>query len=187
MKARTVSRNPGGISDKAVQEATSRTWGEWFALLDRAGAAKLDHKAIVAILAGQFALGPWWQQMVTVAYEQERGLRRKHEQADGFQVSRSKTMAVPVSSLFEAWRDGRQRARWLGERNVQIRKATPHKSIRITWIDGRTHVECNFYARGATRSQVTVQHRKLPSAAAGEQMKQYWGEKLDALQRAVER
>lgn len=186
MKARTVTRHPGGISDKAVQEATSRTWGEWFALLDRAGAGKLDHKGIVAILAGQFALGPWWQQMVTVAYEQERGLRRKHEQADGFQVSRSRTMAVPVSRLFEAWRDGRQRARWLAERGVQIRKATPHKSIRITWIDGRTHVECNFYARGATRSQVTVQHRKLPSAAAAERMKAYWGEKLEALQLALQ-
>jgi len=42
------------------------------AILDKAGAKKMDHKQIVAYLSEQHQVGPWWQQMVTVGYEQAR-------------------------------------------------------------------------------------------------------------------
>ena len=49
-----------------------KSWAEWFALLDAAGAADLDHRGIVAVLAQRHGVGPWWQQMVTSAYEKAR-------------------------------------------------------------------------------------------------------------------
>jgi hypothetical protein len=40
--------------------------------------------------------------------------------------------------------------------------------MRITWPDGRTSVEVMFYEKGKAKCQVTVQHKKLSTAAAGE-------------------
>ena len=42
-----------------------------------------------------------------------------------------------------------------------IRKATPKKSLRVTWGDGRTSLNVSFQAKGAGKSQVVVQHVKL--------------------------
>jgi hypothetical protein len=52
--------------------------------------------------------------------------------------------------------------------------------MRITWPD-RTSVEVGFSSRGTAKSQVAVQHGKLPNRAAQTRVKQYWAERLDAL------
>ena len=77
------------ISSEAVKAKTGKTWAQWFALLDKSRAQAMSHKDIVAVLAGKNGLGPWWRQMVAVAYEQAKGLRDKHEKPDGFEISRS--------------------------------------------------------------------------------------------------
>ena len=123
--------------------------------------------------------------MIAVGYEQERGLRAKHERPDGYAISRSKTIAVPLDELFEAVEDAKQRRRWLKE-TITIRKATPHKSMRITWSDEKTTVEVNFYAKGDKKSQITVQHTKLSSAREGERLKAFWSEALERLREMVE-
>src|SRR5262245_24402010 len=107
-----TQKKAAGVSDDAVRAKTGKGWDEWFALLDRAGAAKMDHKQIVACL-DKYPIGGWWQQMVTVAYEQERGLRAKHQQADGFATGVSRTVGVPVDTLYGAWHNARKRRRWL--------------------------------------------------------------------------
>ena len=170
------------MSDSAVRAKTGRDWKGWFAILDRAGGKKLDHKGIVAYLASRHPeAGPWWQQMITVCYERERGLRDKHQRPDGYSINRSKTIAVPLAKLFAAWNDVRARGQWLGTKAVTVRKATPNKSIRISWPDKKTSVEVNFYAKGTGKSQVTVEHSKLPTAHAAERMKSYWAETLERL------
>lgn len=70
--------------------------------------------------------------MVTVGYEQARGLRDKHQKTDGFSASVSKTLSVPLGRLFEIWSDEQTRAAWLGE-SFTVRKATQNKSMRVTW------------------------------------------------------
>jgi hypothetical protein len=66
------------ISSEAVKAKTGKDWPEWFAILDAADAQKMSHKEIVALLAEKYQVGSWWQQMVTVTYEQGRGLRDRH-------------------------------------------------------------------------------------------------------------
>lgn len=168
------------IGDDAVRAATGKGWTEWFALLDNAGAAKLDHKGIVAILDRQHKVRPWWRQMVTVQYERERGLRQVYETPRGFSVSVSRTIAAPVSKVYEAWLSAASRKAWLPRATFTIRKATRDKSLRITWGDG-TNVEVMFYLKGAGKSQCTVQHDKLPRAASVETARACWSDALDAL------
>ena len=58
--------------------------------------------------------------------------------------------------------------------------------MRITWDDG-THVDADFYAKGDAKSQVSVQHSKLPDDKAVARLKAYWSESLDRLKALLER
>lgn len=179
------SKNPR-MSDAAVQAKTGKTWSEWFKLLDNAGAKKMNHKEIVAYLKEHHNPGAWWQQMITVTYEQARGLREKYEKAGGFSANASKTIAVPLAKLYQAWSDTRQRNRWLGEKGVVLRSTTPEKSMRLTWSDGKSNVLINFYTKGESKSQAAIEHEKLANAAAAKKMKAFWGERLNLLKDKLE-
>ena len=175
-----------GISDATVKATTGRTWSEWFAILDDVGAVNLAHKSIVALLSEHRRVGPWWRQMITVAYEQERGLREKHQTPEGFQISTSKTITAPVGAVFGAWASEEAREKWLKAARFNVRRATPGKSLRITWGDGTSSVDVNFYARGPEKSRVVVDHKRLASAGEVARMKAFWSEALDALKKVVE-
>jgi hypothetical protein len=168
-----------GMSDEAVRAKTGRTWGEWFRVLDKAGAKKMAHRDIADLLYSKHKLPGWWAQMVTVGYERARGLRRIHETASGFSMNRSRTLTVPLGRLYAAWAEKKLRERWLREK-FTLRKQTRNKSLRIAWHDG-TSLEVLFYPRGAGKSVVTIQQRKLASAKAVAAQKSYWGGKLDRL------
>jgi uncharacterized protein YndB with AHSA1/START domain len=178
-------KNAVKVGDEAVRAATGKTWPEWFKTLDQDGAARLDHKGIVALVGRNHGVGPWWQQMVTVGFEQERGLRQKHETAQGFSVSASRTLNVDEAAIFEMWNDARQRRRWLPD-PLTVRKATPGRSLRVTWGDGRTNVDVMLYPKGKGKAQVSVQHDKLNNAAEAKRMKKYWADALDRLKEILE-
>jgi uncharacterized protein YndB with AHSA1/START domain len=170
------------ISDDAVQSKTGKTWPEWFKILDRAGARRMNHKAIAVYLREKHRCPAWWNQMVAVGYERARGLREVHQTPRGYQISVSRTMSASAAELFEAWHDEETRRHWLPQKRLTIRKATPHKSLRITWGPGQTTVEVNLYRRGARKTQVTVQHNKLPGSTAVARTKSYWAKALRRLE-----
>ncbi|MEX2219651.1 MAG: SRPBCC domain-containing protein [Phycisphaerales bacterium] len=179
-----------GISTAAVEKATGRGWADWVRILDRDGAAKLGHPEIARLVSAKHGVGDWWSQMVTVGYEQARGLRARHQRPDGFTISGNKTVNVPVARLYRAWADAKLRERWLPDADLEVRRVTANKSMRITWdaskADGPTSVDANFYAKGEGKSQVSLNHTKLPSAAAGDRMKRFWRGRLDSLKKVLE-
>lgn len=174
---------PHPTSDGAVMAKTGRNWAEWLATLDAAGCSTMGHGEIVAVLRDQYGVGPWWQQMVTVGYERARGLRAVHQAADGYQVSATKTLAADSATLWRAWTDPAERARWLPQ-PFDVRKATEGKSIRITWDDG-TDVQVLVSTRPNGKTHVAVDHRKL-HAQQVDGMKAFWRERLEALKALVE-
>jgi hypothetical protein len=176
-----------GISDAAVQAKTGKTWPEWFDILDRAGAAAWPHKEIAIYLHDRCGCSDWWSQMVTVGYEQARGLRVKHQTTTGFSASASKTVAVPVSILYRAWHDPSRLAKWLPDgKKMTIRKATANRSLRATWIDGSTNVDVGFSEKGDAKSQVAVEHSKLGNVDEVWRIKAYWGAALLKLKTMLE-
>ena len=171
-----------GMSDAAIQAKTGCTWKRWVWALDNAGAHEWSHRAIAAHVREKYEVPSWWTQAVTVGYERIKGLREIGQRRGGeYEAGKSKVFPVPLGRLYRTFRDGRIRRRWLGDVRLTVRTAIPDKSIRVTWPDG-TPVELYFLARGAAKSQVAVQHRKLADKAAVERMKTYWGERLAALQ-----
>lgn len=185
MGAKAAVPQAAKIGDAAVQAKTGRTWSEWFAVLDLEGARNRDHKTIATLLAKQHGLPGWWAQMVTVGYEQARGLRAQHQKPGGYEISRSLTVPVSVETLFNAWLDDRTRRDWLEHSRFVIRKSSPSKSLRITWVDGETNLDVNFYPKGKDKSQVSVQHSKLPDAKHAARMKAYWAEQLQRLEKIL--
>ena len=174
------------MSDDAVVAKTGKNWKQWFAIIDKAGGQKMTHQERVKLLNSKHNVGPWWGQMVTATYEQQTGLRQNHEKPDGFEISVSRTLNAPMSNLYSAFADEATRKAWLEEDGLVVRKATKNKSMRVTWKDGKTSLSINFVAKGKDKSQVAVQHMKLPSATAASRMKTYWTKALDRLKENVE-
>ncbi|MBI3957121.1 MAG: hypothetical protein HY340_04005 [Candidatus Kerfeldbacteria bacterium] len=170
------------ISDAAVRTATGKTLEAWLHILDKAGAKKMRHPEIARLLSKKYKVPGWWCQMVTVEYERARGRRKLHETTMGFQVSATKTVAVPLARLYAQWDEPSLRRRWLpGSGEMVIRTATKNKSMRITWVDGATHVEVSFLPKGKNRSQVSVQHKKIATQTAAKKHQIFWRKTLTAL------
>lgn len=178
----------GGISSDAVFAKTGKTWSEWLQTLDAENAQTLKHKQIAALLSTKYSVPPWWCQMVTVGYEQARGLRAVHQKTDGYSASASKTLNAPLSALYHAFEDEALRAKWIGRKQYTITKMTPNKSVRIAWGKaGATRVGINLYAKGKTKSQVALEHEKLGSADEVAQMKKFWSTAFDKLAALIEK
>lgn len=184
IRAQRVTRQPqppsdrtssAGVSDAAVHSRTGRTWRQWCTVLDQHGAQQLPHKEIAKLLHEKYGLTAWWAQSVTVGYEQARGLREKYQRCGGdFQASKSRTYDVPVTRLFDALTKPAHRRHWLDDPGCTITTSTRPKSVRIAWVDGRTRVDVNLYARGNGRGAIQLQHEKLADAAEVAAKKKYW-------------
>lgn len=130
----------GGISGEVVQIRTGKGWDEWF------------------------AVPPCWRQMVTVAYEQARGLRKKHQTPQGYQASASKTVAVPIDTLYSAWADPKRRARRLPDGSIKVSTTRPNTSSRGAWVDGKSRLDVNFWGEteGAAGEVARARREHLP-------------------------
>ena len=168
-----------GMSDASVSKRTGRTWARWVRLLDAARASEKTHREIAGYVSS-LGTPDWWSQMVTVGYERIRGLRdRGQRRGGGYEATKSRTFAVPVERLFEAFANARIRRRWLAPK-VTVRHATRHKYMRITWDDG-TPVQLGFLSKGAAKSAVAIAHQKLPDRLTADEMKRVWSGHFDRL------
>jgi hypothetical protein len=169
-----------------VRRGTGRNRDEWFALLDAWGATDRRYREIAGWLRGEHGLSSWWAQKLTIEYEQARGLRAPGARPGGtFTVGASKTVAVPVGRLFEAFVDPRLRKRWLPGVVLRKRAAVAPRSARFDRDDG-TRVDVSFAVTGAGKCQVAVEHARLPDARIADETKAFWRERLTALKSLLE-
>ena len=168
------------LSDESVKKATGCDWTKWVYVLDKAGGTEMSHPQLVAHIREKYKTPSWWTQMVAVGYERIRGLRAQGQQRSGdWSVSKSKTVGVPLAKLYAAF-NARGRAKWLPDVKLTVRGATPKKYMRLRWEDG-SPIDVGFIAKGAGKSQVAIDHRKLASKAEADRMRAFWTERLGAL------
>jgi uncharacterized protein YndB with AHSA1/START domain len=198
-----VRPDPHGPSDESVRAATGRGWDAWLTLLDRAGAAQQDHKAIVALLAEAGVERAWWRQTIAVAFEKARGLRAAvGETADaGFQVGVRRTLPRSAEDAWSELVEGDARALWLGAGTTfeatpgtayhcddgtegEVRTVRAGRRVRLTWrppdAPAPTTLQLTLEPKGE-RCVVAFHHERLPDAAARERMKAHWSEVLTTL------
>ena len=167
-----------GMTDASVMKATGRDWASWVKVLDAENSTSKPHREIAQFVSS-LGVPSWWTQTVTVGYERIRGLRdRNQRRGGGYEANKSRTFAVPVAEVFDAFTKPRVRSRWLP--GVRLSGATPHKRLRLRMPDD-TPVEVGFTAKGDKKCSVAVQHSKLADKAAAMKMKEWWAERFDAL------
>jgi hypothetical protein len=174
------------MSDEGMRRRTGRGWEEWLDLLDDWGAAEMTHRDIAARIRDAEGVDGWSSQAVTVGYERARKLRAVGEKDDGFAVTASKTVAVPVERLFDAFVDESVRRRWLPDADLRERTATRPRNARFDWGEGPTRVVAGFAAKGDAKSIVGLEHQKLADAEEADQMKAFWRERVSALKALLE-
>jgi hypothetical protein len=170
---------PLATSDEAIRERTGRGWEEWFDLLDGWGAAELSHREIARRVAAELGIDPlaWNAQAITISFERARGLREVGQREHGFAATASRTVAVPVERLFDAF---------AAVPELRERTATRPRSARFDWAGGDSRVNVVFTAKGEASSTVAVEHARLADAAEAERMKAFWRERLTALKAQLE-
>jgi hypothetical protein len=171
------------ISDDAVEAGTGKMWKDWFKVLDKAGARMMEHREIVTHLCRVYQMTPWWGQTLAVAYEQQRGMRVKHQRGGRLEVDRAMVIDAPVPAVWNAWHDPAALARWLPDGRFTITRSNPGKSLRLAWEDGSSVGVWFYEQQGKTR--LSVAHGKLGETSDIDRMRVYWGAALDRLQDLV--
>ena len=180
---------PLAVSDESIRERTGRGWEEWFDALDEWGAPDRPRRDIARWVAEQLTIEPlgWNAQAITMSYERARRGRAVGEHPDGFRAGVTKTVAVPVDRLFDAFVDAAERTRWIADGQLRERTATRPKTAHFDWGDGPSRVHVTFVAKDAEKSTATISHERLADAKERDRMKRYWNERTDALQKELER
>jgi hypothetical protein len=119
-------------------------------------------------------------------YQRARGMRLKHQQADGFTIYASKTVAVPLDVLFEAFVDPRRRRKWIGDASMRLRTSRPGRTARFDWRGDRSRVNVSFERKAAAKSTVAVAHERLPDPDEAEEAKAAWRARLVDLKSYLE-
>jgi hypothetical protein len=174
--------------DATIRERTGRGWEEWFDLLDEAGGADMSHRDMARWLAAEQGedLLAWNVQAVVGSYERARKGRQIGEHEDGFTVTASKTVAVPVERLYAAFVDPAQRERWLPGADLRERTTIEPRSARFDWGDGGSRVHVALTAKGEDKSTAALTHERLPDGAEAERMKAFWRERVAGLKQELE-
>lgn len=193
----------GGLSGEAVARATGRDWDAWLELLDGLGAQEMDHKEIVALIAGPGALSSgWWQQMVAVGYEQARGLRVVGQtSAGGFQIGVQMTVPVSAGEAWDLLMEGPGLGVWLGtadgiefrkgERyrtlegvSGEVRSVIPGDRVRLTWISPAlahpSTLQVTVVPSGG-KASVRFHQERLSNLEERERMRAHWRDVLKEL------
>jgi hypothetical protein len=163
-------------SDEAIRERTGRGWEEWFDVLDSWGALGMKHRDIARRVATELEIDPlaWNAQAITASYERTRGLRVAGQKEDGFSITASKTIGVPIERLYDAF---------FATADDRLRERTVTRPLRarFDWGDDGSRVHVTFDASGESKSRIVVEHARLADADEAERMKTFWRERLTEL------
>ncbi len=171
-----------GVSEAAIAKGTGQGWDHWFRVLDAWDATSKSHTEIARFVNGEHGVDGWWAQSVTVGYERARGMRARNERPEGFEVSVSKTLAMPAMDAWRAFVEPGRRSRWLDlALRMRTGTRTMGRSARFDVSAEGTRVNVYLTPKGDDRTTVTVTHVKLDGAQDVAAHRTAWKGRLDRL------
>jgi len=166
------------VNEESLRAATGRGWQQWYEVMDAAGADGWTHNRIAAWLVAEHAVEPWWAQGVTIAYEQERGIRVPGQRSDGsFGVTASKAVradqptALDAAAAAVAQEWGQPASRSAGNRYPSLRWSLP----------GGERIELMVDPTANGRTRVSLGAENLP----GPELTEQWRARLKQVLAAV--
>jgi len=194
---RVPASRPPRPREASLIEKTGHGLDHWFAVLDAFDRAKKGHTAAAAHLHEVHGVPGWHSQMVTVAYERERGLRAMNQASAGdFQVSITRSLPAAVAEVADAIGRADRRRVWLrgadsalarawnaafdGPQARQVTFKSPNYArMRFPW-DGST-VEIHINGKPKGGSSIVAYNRGLDAPEKVEQRRAQWRAALEAL------
>ena len=175
-------------SDQAVAKATGHDWAHWLTILDAWDGTKRRHGEIARHLVEAYGVDGWWSQMITNGFERARGLRAKNQRpGEGFSVSASVTVNVPIERLSAAFLEEAERSAWLPAGSITPRTLRPNKSGTFDWVDPPSRIALGLVAKGTAKSQAAIEHSRLPDAGTVAQLRAFWRTRFADLKARLER
>jgi hypothetical protein len=170
--------NKSNISEEAVKKATGKNLKEWFSILDKEGAKKLNHTEIARLVYKKYLpTNGWWSQMVTVEYERARGLRKINETSQGFVVAVHKTVPSTIKALQNGWEEILKSKEVAKKKLEKIPSKTKRAMLRYKADVGGVVVY--FDERGKDKSRIKVETIRLASSSSVETARRFWKKVLE--------
>jgi hypothetical protein len=185
------------MSDASFVKKTGHDLAHWFAVLDKFGAVEKGHTAAARHLYEDHKVDGWYAQGITVSYERARGVRAMNQRCDGaFEVSASKVVTASSKQLVKAFKDRRERERWIGDANPQLAAALakgladpkskgivvrPDGLVRFRYKWDDATVQFYMAPKAGGKFIVTVTQMKLADAGAVDTYRGQWKTALAAL------
>ena len=177
------TKPPLATSDERIRERTGMGWEQWFDLLDGSVSPAATHREIARWVADYLEIEPlaWNAQALTHSYEVARRGKLTGQHEDGFTATASRTVAAPpetVHETFEAWLSGAPLA---------VRSTSLPRVVRYDWTADGSRVSITMDAKdGGNSCLVSVSHSRIPDAAAYDERKAWWRERLLTLKARLE-
>ena len=174
------------VAEEAMVRGTGKGHADWFAILDDWGATSHRHTEIATWLREAQGTPSWWTQTITTSYERARGMRARHQMADGFEVSVTRTVNAERDRALEAFTIDALRARWLPDAPIVPRPSRSKLTARFDWTDPASRLMVTIVPKDAGRCLVAVAHGRLPDAETAERLKVAWRGWLTNLKTTLE-
>jgi hypothetical protein len=171
------------VTDADVKKKTGRTWQEWFALLDRDGAAKLDRRRITRIVASKYGIGFFWRRTIARAYQQARAASDRQDHSGGIVVTASRAIQRPMRALSETIHDVEARARRLKLGPLGKRPTPGTISSRTGSSTGNVDVSGDRFEAVQSASDLGPQSTR--GGRPVEKMRAFWKARVDSLQKSL--
>lgn len=163
----------------------------------------MTHKEIVAFLSKKYKIKPWWQQIVTSAYEVHIGRKIEGRNAKGeYMTAASRTFYTSAERLWDLLESTQGQAVWLKPlspfkfkpKNVfetedgvfgEIRTMKEGVRLRMTWQDTdwqkATLLQVYVSGRSEDKSFLVFSHEKIKDARTKNLLKERWLRTLSEL------
>ena len=174
------------FSDEAVKKATGKVWAEWRAAMDP-WASELTHAEIARRVKEEYGLSGWWSQAVTGGWEMMTGRRDVHEKPEGFQATGSKTITADEALVRAAVTEPSVFAGWAPKGGIEITTANPGKPVNARWLGPEGGRLIFRFTPAGEKTQLAIDHERLPDAETCERMKAAWRAALQTLKERLER
>ncbi|MBD8526971.1 SRPBCC domain-containing protein [Pseudomarimonas arenosa] len=203
---KVVAKAEQAYDEATAKQATGRSLGEWFALLDQRGGPAAGRRELGNLLHTEYKVEPWWSSTILGQYEAAHGLKEKDGRLKGYTICSTKSIKASPNDCAKHFESAKALDAWLGSKHrlefkdggrlenadgnlALIKKINPGKSIRLIWeqpgVGENTPVEIKFAPAGA-KTTVMVTHERLQTREEADGLRAAWGAALDKLKALIE-
>ncbi|MES2965272.1 MAG: hypothetical protein V4760_15405 [Bdellovibrionota bacterium] len=200
MANETTVEKIGMYKNESLVKHTSKTWDEWLAILEKAGARNLEHREIAAFLKKKYKLTQWWQHVVAGGFEIHIGKKVDGRNAKG-RWSLTATKSLPRNAEF-VWKflvSEEGQAAWLKPLDPisveakatfetedgyfgELRTMRKGERARFSWSDPdwdrKSYVQMFIIKRPGEKSVLAFMHTELPDSRSRDLLRQRWKDVL---------